>query len=214
MVHSFQIRDKFSGLYETKNSLDLRFILPKDSYILFGGCYATEVYLDERFNTSSMRFNAGSKFTKQLTLTLSYEYGEKIRYVSDPYQGKGSDATAAITYLPSEKLHLNLSLIYSDFFRVSDSLKEYDYLIIRSNNIYQVNKYLFFRGIIEYNSFWKRLMTDFLASFTYIPGTVIQIGYGSLYEKIKWEDGDYASSDSFLETKRGFFFKASFLWRL
>lgn len=214
MVHSFQIKDKFSGLYETKNSFDLRLILPKDSYILFGGCYATEVYLDERFNTSSMRFNAGSKFTKQLTLTLSYEYGEKIRYVSVPYQGKGSDATAAMTYLPSEKFHLNLSLIYSDFFRVSDSLKEYDYLIIRSKNTYQVNKYLFFRGIIEYNSFWKRLMTDFLASFTYIPGTVIHIGYGSLYEKIKWEDGDYASSDSFLETKRGFFFKASFLWRL
>lgn len=46
----------------------------------------------------------------------------------------------------------------------------------------------------------KRLMTDFLASFTYIPGTVIHIGYGSLYEKIKWEAGEYRNADSFLET--------------
>ncbi len=67
---------------------------------------------------------------------------------------------------------------------------------------------------MEYNSFWKRLMTDFLASFTYIPGTVIYLGYGSLYEKIEWRDGDYVNADRFLETKRGFFFKASYLWRL
>jgi hypothetical protein len=57
-------------------------------------------------------------------------------------------------------------------------------------------------------------VTDLLASFTYIPGTVIHVGYGSLYERIKWEAGEYTSADRFLETKRGFFFKASFLWRL
>ncbi|MBL7083992.1 MAG: hypothetical protein ISS41_10255 [Candidatus Aminicenantes bacterium] len=74
-------------------------------------------------------------------------------------------------------------------------------------------KYLFFRGIIEYNSFRKRLVTDFLASFTYIPGTVMHIGYGSLYEKIEWVNDEYVSSDRFLEAKRGFFFKASYLWR-
>jgi len=44
-------------------------------------------------------------------------------------------------------------------------------------------------------------MTDFLASFTYIPGTVIHIGYGSLYERIKWEDGEYRSANRFLEDK-------------
>jgi hypothetical protein len=57
-------------------------------------------------------------------------------------------------------------------------------------------------------------MTDFLASFTYIPGTVIHLGYGSLYEKSEWQDGDYVNADRFMETKRGFFFKASYLWRL
>ena len=134
--------------------------------------------------------------------------------IVDPYQGKGNDASATLRYLPSDKLHLDLSLIYSDFYRDFDSAKEYGYTIIRSKNTYQANKYLFFRAIVEYNSFHKRLMTDFLASFTYIPGTVIHIGYGSLYEKIKWEDGEYRDADRFLETKRGFFFKASYLWRL
>jgi len=77
-----------------------------------------------------------------------------------------------------------------------------------------LNKYLFLRGIVEYNSFHRRILTDLLASFTYIPGTVIHIGYGTLYERIQWMEGEYRPSDRYLETKHGFFFKASFLWRL
>jgi hypothetical protein len=214
MIHSTQTRDKFSDLYETFNSIDLRLLFLRNSTILAGYRYATEVFLDEKFNTSIVRMIASSQFTKQFSFSVSYYYGKKIRYVANPYQGSGSDASATMNYLPSEKLHLDLSLIYSDFYRDSDSGKEFDYTIIRSRNTYQVNKYLFFRGIVEYNSFYKQLMTDFLASFTYIPGTVIHVGYGSLYERIKWEGGEYISADRFLETRRGFFFKASFLWRL
>jgi len=57
-------------------------------------------------------------------------------------------------------------------------------------------------------------MTDLLASFTYIPGTVVHIGYGSLYEKLAWREEQYEPSDRFLEMKRDFFFKVSYLWRL
>ncbi len=214
IVHSTQIRDRFSNLYETDNSLDLRFLLLRNSIIVFGYRYSTEIWLDERFNTSRGRFIASSQVTKQLSFNLHYYYQKKIRYVAVPYQGSGNDAIASLTFLPSEKLHLELSLIYSDFYRDSDSEKEYDYTIFRNKTTFQVNKYLFFRAIVEYNSFRNRLMTDFLASFTYIPGTVIHIGYGSLFEKIKWEEGDYRPADNFLETRRGFFFKASYLWRL
>jgi len=214
MIHSYQIRDRSSGLYETFNSLDLRLIFPRNSMLLFGGRYATEVFLEERFNTSKVRLTGSSQLTKQLSFALSYTYGKKIRYVADPYQGSGNDGAAEIIYQPSKKLHFILSFTYSDFYRDADSVKEFDYTIIRSRNVFQVNKYLFFRGIVEYNSFRKRLMTDFLASFTYIPGTVIHVGYGALYEKVEWAGSEYVPSDRFLETKRGFFFKASFLWRI
>lgn len=214
MIHSFHIRDKFSDLYETQTSFDLRLLMSKSSYFMVGYRYSNEIFIEDRFNICRVRCIAASQLTKKFFLSLSYNYGKKIRYVAAPYQGRGNDASAIINYLPSEKLHLDLSLIYSDFTRDSDSVKEYDYAILRSRNTFQFNKYLFFRGIIEYNSFRKRLLTDLLASFTYIPGTVIHVGYGSLYERIKWEEGEYRNADSFLETKRGFFFKASFLWRL
>ncbi len=214
LIHSYQTRDKFSGLYETSNSLDLRFLMPRNSMILFGYRYSNEVWLDKKFGTSRARLLASSQLTKKLYISLTYSYGDKIRYIDDPYQGMGNDVISSMIFLPTENLHLELGLIFSDFRRKADSQKEYDYTIIRSKNTFQVNRYLFFRVIVEYNSFRKRLMTDFLASFTYIPGTVIHIGYGSLYEKIQWEAGDYRPSDTFLETRRGFFFKASYLWRL
>ena len=56
-------------------------------------------------------------------------------------------------------------------------------------------------------------MTDFLASFTYIPETVAHLGYGSLYEKIQWIKEECRPADNYLDSQRGFFFKASYLWR-
>ncbi|MCP4723987.1 MAG: hypothetical protein GY863_03065, partial [bacterium] len=114
-----------------------------------------------------------------------------------------------------DNLYSSLSYTYRDLYRDSNDEKIFDYTILRSRNTYQMNKYLFFRAILEYNSFYEELLTDFLASFTYIPGTVIHFGYGSLYNKTRWDStaGDYFSSSNFLETKRGFFFKTSYLWR-
>jgi len=214
IFHTINIRDKFSGLFETYDTFDLRLILPRNTTLIAGARYQTEVFLGRRFGRSGFRLIGTSQLTKQFLLDTRYVYGQKIRYIDSPFQGRGSDASFSATYLPSEKLNFGLALAYSDFISSADGLKEYDYTIIRSQNTYQVNKYLFFRAIVEYNSFHKRLMTDLLASFTYIPGTVLHIGYGSLYEKLEWRDGDYQPSDRFLETRRGFFFKVSYLWRL
>ena len=214
LFHTINIRDKFSGLYETYNTFDLRLILPRNTTLTAGVRYQTEVFLGQRFGRSGYRLIGTSQITKQLLLNTRYVYGQKIRYVGSPYQGRGSDALLSATYLPSEKLHFSLSLTYSDFILSANGLKEYDYTIIRSENTYQVNKYLFFRAIVEYNSFRKRMMSDLLASFTYIPGTVVHIGYGSFYDKIEWREGQYEPSDRFLETQRSFFFKVSYLWRL
>ena len=90
----------------------------------------------------------------------------------------------------------------------------YDYTIARSKTNFQVNRYLFFRAIFEYNWFRRQLMTDFLASFTYIPGTVIHAGFGSLYQQTRWDGVEYVRDTSFVEMRRGLFFKASYLWRL
>ena len=136
-----------------------------------------------------------------------------IRYVSNPYSGFGNYAQGSVLFQPSDKIKTEFLVSYSDFTRKTDKEKEYDFTIFRSKNTFQVNKFLFFRLIVEYNTFHKSLSGDFLASFTYIPGTVVHFGYGSLFEKVKWDGEFYVPGSSFLETKRGIFFKASYLWR-
>ncbi len=213
-LSSLQLRDEPSGLWETYNSLALNFTLVRSSRITLGAIYSTEVYLGERFDTSGWMVQATSQITNQIFFRIVFRDQKAIRYTAEPYQGYGRNALASLIYQPSQKIDWELDLTYADFFRETTSERIYDYMIIRNRLTYQVNKYLFFRGIVEYNDYYKRLLTDLLASFTYIPGTVLHVGYGSLYEEVRWENGAYVPSHDLLETRRGFFFKASYLWRL
>ncbi len=213
-IYGSVLKDRFSGMYETDDAIAFQALLPGNTRITVLGGYSTEIFLGKRFNTSGGLVQVSSQLSKKLTVIGLFRRGNAIRYTADPYQGYGNRATGNVLYQPSDKFSLNLSLVYSDFFQKETKEKIFDYAIWRSRLTYQMNKYLFFRGILEYNTYREELLTDFLASFTYIPGTVIQLGYGSLYNRLEWDGEGYRSADRFLEMKRGLFFKASYLWRL
>ncbi|MCX6574033.1 MAG: DUF5916 domain-containing protein [Candidatus Aminicenantes bacterium] len=208
------VKDLPSGLFETNDGLAVTALLPGNTTVQMLGRYSTEVYLGERFDTSGGLVQVTSQVTKAFSLRALYSRANAIRYVTEPYQGYGHRASAQLTFKPSERFDLTANLTYSDFTRRSTGEMEYDYAIWRGRLSYQPNKYLQFRGIVEYNAFYREMLTDFLASFVYIPGTVIQFGYGSLYDRTEWVEGEYRDADRFLEMKRGLFFKASYLWRL
>jgi hypothetical protein len=211
---SGQTQDRFSRLWETSNYATLSNLFPGSLSLKVKYSYSTEIFLGNRFETGGFQISGGGQFTKQFYLSLLYWKGKGIYYSADPYQGRSEQASASLIYQPSEKFACEVSSVYSDFSRASDGQRIYDYPIERVKLTYQLNKYLFFRGIGEYNKYRRQFLTDFLASFTYIPGTVVHLGYGSLYQRIKWENGSYVDGDQFLETQRGFFFKMSYLWRM
>jgi hypothetical protein len=210
------LRDHESGLNEDREAIGLAAVFFGNATLTALLQHATEVYLSRKFQVGGFSLSGRSQITKQISLRLTFWTGQAVRYNADPFQGYGTRASLAAVYQPSENLNLALTWTYSDLFRESTREKIYDYNIAWSRLTYQVNKFLFFRAIAEYNSYRGELLSDFLASFTYIPGTVIFIGYGSLYKKLAWEEetGLYRESNRFLETQRGFFFKASYLWRL
>ena len=95
--------------------------------------------------------------------------------------------TGLLTFQPSKNWLSQFNWTYTDFTKESTSEKEFDIQIYRMKNTFQFNKYLFVRGIFEYktqnsNIDNKKITTDALGSFTYIPGTVIHFGYGSIYK--------------------------------
>jgi hypothetical protein len=211
---SYHLYDTEYDMFETVNLITLRFWLPRSTMFRIDALFANEVYAGERFGRGGAGFQAESQITKHMFLNLFFRRTGSVFYdPEDPYQGYGNRIGGYVQYQPLDKLSFILSLSYIDFYRDSDKQKIYDYSIIRSRNTYQINKYLFLRAILEYNSYRDRLTLDTLISFTYIPGTVIYAGYGSAFEKLEWDGQDYRESDNFLETKRGFFFKVSYLWR-
>jgi hypothetical protein len=56
-------------------------------------------------------------------------------------------------------------------------------------------------------------LTDLLASYEFVPGTVFHAGYGSLFEKPVQADRLLPNGGDYMTVSRGLFFKASYLHR-
>jgi hypothetical protein len=213
---SYHLYDTTYEMWETVNLFTLRFHLPRNTMFRIDTLLANEVYAGRLFNISGMGLQGETQIAKSLYFQLFGRRTGRVFYdPADPYQGYGWRAMGAVVYQPVTQLDFTLTLTYYDLYRKIDRAKIYDYLIVRSRNTFQINKYLFVRGIVEYNDFYKRMTLDGLVSFTYIPGTVVHLGYGSALEKQEWDETlpGFVESDRFREMKRGFFFKVSYLHR-
>lgn len=207
------LRDHPSGLYETDATAGLAVIFQGNAAATLQRDEATEVFLGQRFQTDRWRLTARSQVAKTLSLQGSYGRGHGIRYSAEPFQGHGSQTALAAVYQPGESLSLALNWTYADFYREATGEKVYAYPISRARLTYQFSRAFFLRAIVERNGYRRQLLTDLLASYTYIPGTVIYLGYGSLSRQEQWDNGAYRPADRFLDLQRGLFFKASYLWR-
>jgi len=211
----FVARDRYCGLWENANIFALRLGMPRQSELRFDAIAGNEVFADRRFSISAWRIRGYSQIVKQLYFEFSFRRGHLIYYdADDPFQGKGDRASLSVIFQPLEKLSSSLDLQHENLRREAGGETVYDYTVVRDRTTFQFNKYLFLRGIAEYNFYWKKLNLDVLASFTYIPGTVIYVGYGSVAEKVYWNGEEYLAASRFQQTRGSFFFKASYLWRI
>lgn len=213
-LSSAQTRDHPSGLWETSNAAAVSFLIGGATTFQPRYTYSTEIFLGQRFQTGGTDAVLRSQILKELLIQVSARTGYAIFYSPDPYQGTSTSASAGITFQPWDDLTFECTYQYSDFNRSADSQRIYEISIGRSKLTYQLNRYLFFRGTVEYNTYRRKLLTDLLASFTYIPGTVLHVGYGSAHERIRWQGDTYLPDARLLETQRAFFLKASYLWRM
>lgn len=86
--------------------------------------------------------------------------------------------------------------------------------IIYSRTTYQFTRQFFIRAIAQWDSSRYRVLTDFLSSYELRPGTVVYVGYGSLLEQREFVNGDWVlGRGEYDSTRRGLFFKASYLHR-
>ena len=135
------------------------------------------------YDTSGFWGNWGIQLTKWLNLHVCFDWGNHIYYdEEDPFLGKRFNLHSAINIQPIHTLSFYISYQYINFDRKSSGEDVYDYHIIYTRSTYQPNKHLFFRALIQYDSYLDIIMSDILASYEFVPGTVFHIGYGSLHE--------------------------------
>jgi hypothetical protein len=208
------LHDLYTRMDDTFLHLGVNFNFSRNGFLELYYIKAKESWQEESYDLDRFEASGGIQLTKWFSLGGGFIRREGIYYDALPsFKGKGYEGFLFLGFQPNKNLNQQFSWSHSDLSKNKEKL--YDVNIFYSRTTYQFNKYFFLRATLQYNSYEKRLLTDFLASFTLIPGTVFHVGYGGLYESRKWQDNQwlYRQGD-LLNIKRSFFLKASYLWRL
>jgi hypothetical protein len=212
VLYTSLTKDKPSGLNEHVIYVSLAATLPRNTRLSVSADRSSEIYLGQEFKDGSITLSASSQITKRIFFRANYDWDNGTYYPAAE-QGYGKRMGATLNIQASDKFSMDFTHRFVSLYNEETHDKYYDIHIARGRLIYQMNKYLFFRGIAQYNSLSKVFAPNLLVSFTYIPGTVVHLGWGSVYEKVRWDGNDYVPGQDYLNTAQGFFFKASYLWR-
>ena len=188
--------------------------LPRSTYIEAHYHDESEIFAGKRFSRSGPMAFFGSQLFKSLSLNFAWiGTGSPFYDPDDPGQADLQYQSAGFNFKPTENFTTELSASRTTLGLRESGESLFDIELLRSKTTYQLNKYLFVRTILDWDAFSKALTSEFLISFTYIPGTVIHLGYGTALQ----ETDDYPTlpryAGRFSENARSIFFKASYNWR-
>ena len=141
-----------------------------------------------------------------LQLNGTFQKGNQTYYDPvNPFQGRTTVRTFGFTLQPNQHINENVSYNGVAFDRASNGERVFTVHIVNFRSTYQFDRHFLVRAIEQFDSSKHRLLTDLLAAYEFVPGTVFQAGYGSLFEK--------RDIVNYTTVSRGLFFKVSYLHR-
>ena len=163
---------------------------------------------------------ANTQVVRWLSLFGGGGIGPGIYYDDvDPFQGRSLFSFFGFELQPNQHITQSVEGNVSRLDRDSTGERIYDVMVLNSRTTYQFDKHFLVRFIANYDSSAHRVLTDFLASYEFVPGTVVHAGYGSLFERgpanamANDANSPVRLEENYRATNRGFFFKASYLRR-
>jgi hypothetical protein len=200
----------------------VRFNVTRQGFFNFSHSRGHEAWRGTRYRVGrDFNVNANMQTLRWLFLSGSVSRGPAIFYhETDHFQGRSQSFNLATTIQPNQHLSQNIDFFRTRFWRPGTGEEIFAISIVNSRTTYQFNKHFLVRMLARYDRSRDRLLTDLLASYEFVPGTVFHLGYGSLYEK-GFGAPDLApgagvpddARDRFVLINRGLFFKASYLRR-
>lgn len=219
-VYGFYIHNHRTGGDDTLFFPALRFFFARQSWIRFDYRFLKENWAGRDFNQRELIIMGQYQPSRWLNLNGRIRMGRRLFYDPvDPFLGNQLSWTISATLQPNSQLTQDFEHTYQRFDLPNGGPKVYDLNLLVSRTTYQINRFLFLRALIQYDSYNRCILSDLLASFTLIPGTVIHLGYGSLHQKRTWNEEmqewrELPNSRHFYQTTQSLFFKASYLLRL
>lgn len=209
------LHDLSSGLDDSYFSLPIEFSFSRQGLIMLEPVLETESWEGVSYHKKLFNIFANAELKKWFGVTCVVQQGDQIYYDGEPaFLGKFLSVNLETRWQPHKNFSQNFDWYHEKFYQHNTNKVEYEVNIINSRTTYQINKYLFIRATLRYDSYEKHLFSNLLASFTLIPGTVIHLGYGTIHEKRAWENEKWVTKrGQHFNTERGLFFKASYLWR-
>jgi len=207
-------RDRMAGGDDLLNVSGVRVYFTRQGFFRIDRFFGREPWAGRRFDIGRLRAFGNVQLFRWLWVNGYFHQGNGIFYdAEDPFGGRVRQVSAEVRFQPTGRLTQSLSYTRDTFDRHTGE-RVYDVDILNTNTTYQFTRTFAIRGIAQYDSSRYRVLTDFLSSYELRPGTVIYGGYGSLIERRDYRDGEWVPGHGAYEpSRRGVFFKASYLYR-
>ena len=209
-------KDRIQGGNDDFIHTGIRFNTTRQGFISVGYMNGHETWRGQRFRLANTVNAFGSlQVFRWLGVFARYSGGYAIFYDFDnPFQGRSPSAGLGLSFQPNQHLTQGIDISTVRFNRASTGERIYSVNIVNSRTTYQFDKHFLVRFLAQYDSSAKRVLTDLLGSYEFVPGTVAHAGYGSLYEdSAEFLNRPPLANDKYLMINRGLFLKASYLWR-
>jgi Domain of unknown function (DUF5916)/Carbohydrate family 9 binding domain-like len=211
-------RDEIQDGNERFMIAGLRFNFVRQGFVNIGTGRGQEPWQGKEYDSGRRLQTFGNMQALRWLYVRGYaNRGPDIYYdLVNPFQGNNNNFGFGIGLQPNQHFLQDIDYDGVRFDRASTGERVYSVNILNLKTTYQFDKHFLVRLLEQYDSSSHRLLTDLLASYEFVPGTVFHAGYGSLYEKRAEELrilGPNEPGGNYLTVNRGLFFKASYLHR-
>jgi hypothetical protein len=208
-------RDRIQLADEYVSVTGARLSFSRQGFVRIDKIFGKEAWQGSQYDNGRVRLQANGQLFRWLRPYGSINRGGAVYYDEiEPFQGRSTNFSVGATVQPNGRLTTNLDVNRVAFDRESTGERVYTVTLVNTRTTYQFSKALAARAIVQYDGQRRRVLTDFLGSYEPRPGTVVFIGYGSLYERRQWNEDHWEPEiGRYLTTRRGVFLKASYLYR-
>ncbi|HET7294647.1 MAG TPA: DUF5916 domain-containing protein [Vicinamibacteria bacterium] len=192
----------------------VRFNTLRQGFLRLDYIHGQEAWAGQTFPVSNARVMTEAQMTRWLYFNARVTWGRSVFYDPvDPFGGRERSYFGELTLQPTSRFSQSLTYDRVEFDRL-DGSRVFTVDVLNTRTTFQIDRRLALRALVQYDSSASRILTDFLASWELMPGTVAYAGYGSLIERQEWDGLEVRRrTGAFQTSQRGLFLKASYSYR-